>query len=73
MNNCKNCNEPVNGNYCSNCGRPATLRRVDGRYIIQEIGDFLFANKGMLYTIKRVLISPGESVREFITEDRHRK
>ena len=72
MNSCKNCNEPVNGNYCSNCGRPATLKRVDGQYIIQEIGDFLFANKGMLYTIKRVLISPGESVREFITEDRYR-
>jgi len=72
MNTCKNCNEPINGNYCSNCGQPAKLRRIDRHYIISEIGDFLFANKGLIYTIKRVLISPGESVRRFITEDRYR-
>ena len=72
MNTCKNCNEPLNGNYCSNCGQPAELKRIDGRYIINEIGDFLFANKGMIYTIKKVLINPGESVRRFIKEDRYR-
>ena len=72
MNNCKICNEPVNGNYCSNCGQPAMLKRIDGRYIISEIADFFFAHKGLMYTIKRVLISPGKSVRQFITEDRYR-
>jgi len=72
MHNCKNCNEPINGNYCSNCGQPAKLKRIDKHYIFHEIGDFLFANKGMIYTIKRVLINPGESVRRFITEDRYR-
>jgi len=72
MNHCKNCNEPLNGNYCSNCGMPATLKRIDGRYIVQEIGDFFLANRGMLYTIKNILISPGKSVRAFIAEDRYR-
>jgi len=72
MNNCKNCNEPINGNYCSNCGQPAKLKRIDRHYIIQEIGEFLFANKGMIYTIKKILISPGKSVRQFIVEDRFR-
>ncbi len=72
MNNCKNCNELINGNYCSNCGQPAQLKRIDRTYIISEIGDFLFAHKGMIYTIKNVLISPGESIRRFITEDRYR-
>ena len=72
MNNCKNCGEPINGNYCSNCGHPAKLKRIDSRYIIQEVGDFLFANKGMIYTIKKVLTSPGKSVRQFLTEDRYR-
>jgi len=72
MNNCKNCNESINGNYCSNCGLPAKLKRIDGKYIIQEMVDFLFANKGMIYTIKKILISPGKSVRQFIAEDRYR-
>ena len=72
MNKCNNCNEYINGNYCSNCGQPAKLRRIDMYYMIQEFGDFFFANKGLLYTIKKVFVSPGESVRQFITEDRHR-
>ena len=72
INICKYCNEQINGNYCSNCGKPAILKRIDGHYIIQEIGDFFIANKGMLYTIKKVLISPGKSIRQFISEDRYR-
>ena len=72
MDSCKNCNEPINGNYCSNCGQPAKLRRIDMHYIISEIADFFFAHKGMIYTIKNVLIRPGESVRRFISEDRFR-
>jgi hypothetical protein len=69
---CKNCNDPIAKNFCSNCGTPCTLRRIDGQYIIHEIRDFFFANKGMIYTVKKVLISPGKAVREFISEDRFR-
>jgi len=72
MNTCKNCNEIVDLNYCPNCGKPVKLNRIDGKYIIQEIVEFFFANKGMLYTIRKVLINPGDSVRQFIAEDRHR-
>jgi len=72
MNSCKNCKEAVNGNYCPNCGQPAKLKRIDKHYIIQETRDFLYADKGMVYTIKKVLISPGESVKQFLTEDRYR-
>ena len=72
MNSCKNCNEPIVGNFCSNCGQPAKLKRIDKYYIIQELGGFFFANKGMIYTIKKILINPGDSVRRFITEDRYR-
>ena len=72
MDSCRNCEAPVNGNYCSNCGQPARPKRIDKHYIIQEIGDTLFAHKGMIYTIKKVLITPGESVRQYITEDRRR-
>ena len=72
MNSCRNCKEPIIGNYCSNCGQPAKLKRIDGQYMIHEIGDFFSANRGMIYTIKNILIRPGESVRHFIAENRYR-
>jgi len=72
MNNCRNCKEPVEWDYCPKCGQPAKLKRIDWQYIVQEIGEFFYANKGMIYTIRKVLISPGDSVREFLTEGRHR-
>ena len=72
MNCCRNCKEPVSWNYCPNCGQPANLKKIDKHYIIQELGDFFLANRGMVYTIKKILVRPGESVRQFITEDRYR-
>ena len=70
INSCQRCNEPVNGNYCSNCGLPAKLKRIDNHHIICEIRDILFTNKGFLYTVKRLLASPGNSVRHYISADR---
>ena len=74
MNNCKNCKEQISNDwdYCPICGRPTKLRKIDKHYIIQEFVDFFSANKGLVYTIKNVLIRPGETVRQFITEDRYR-
>ena len=69
---CRNCKEPVERNYCPNCGQPAKLKRIDKNYLIQEIADFLCANKGLVYTIKKLLISPGDAVKQFIAEDRYR-
>jgi len=72
MNKCKNCNETVNGNYCSNCGQTAHLQRIDRKYVIREIASSVSAERGMLYTTWKMLISPGESIKQYITEDRKR-
>ena len=72
MTRCKNCSEPIHGNYCSNCGQPANISRVDRQYIVQEIASAFYAERGMLYTIKKMLTSPGKSIRQYITEDRSR-
>jgi len=72
MDNCKNCDEPIAGNYCSNCGQPAVLKRIDKHYIVREIKDVFIANKGFFYTIKKLIVAPGKSVRQFIAEDRYR-
>ena len=72
MNSCKNCNEPISGNYCSNCGEPAKPQKIDRHYVMQEIANVLFTHSGLLFTLKRLLTSPGESVRYYITESRSR-
>jgi len=72
--NCKNCEQHITdtAKYCPNCGQAIELKRIDGQYILQEIGSVLNFKKGILYTIRELLIRPGQNIRAFINEDRHR-
>jgi len=70
--NCKNCNTELNSKFCPDCGQPTSLKRIDGHYIVHEIEHVLHFEKGILYTIKELLLNPGENVRHFITENRVR-
>ena len=70
--NCKNCDTEINQNYCPNCGKAATLKRIDHHYIVHEITHLLHFEKGILYTIKQLFTKPGTAVRNFINEDRSR-
>jgi hypothetical protein len=72
MTNCRNCNAEVSRNYCSNCGQPLNVKRIDGHYITHEIEHVLHFERGILYTIRELLTSPGENVRHFISENRSR-
>ena len=70
--NCKNCKTEVNFNYCHHCGQPVILKRINGHYIIHEVEHVLHFEKGILYTIRELLIRPGENVKQFISENRSR-
>ena len=48
------------------------LKRIDKKYILAEIGSVLNFEKGIFYTLKQLLLKPGTTIREFITEDRTR-
>jgi len=69
---CKNCNTELNGEYCSNCGFPKKLKRIDRKYVFNEISSVINFDKGIFYTIKELLLRPGNAVKEFILEDRKR-
>ncbi|WPR76211.1 DUF3667 domain-containing protein [Algoriphagus sp. NG3] len=69
---CKKCELEITGNYCLGCGNAKELRRIDGRYIAKEITSVLNFDKGILYTVKELLIRPGATVRRYIAEDRSR-
>jgi len=70
--NCRNCNNTVDNNFCGNCGQAVQIKRVDKHYFLHEIWHVLHFEKGIFYTIKELLIRPGQNVRKFITEDRSR-
>lgn len=70
--NCGHCNTEIAYNYCPQCGHPARLNRIDAHYIQHEVLHVLHFEKGILYTIKELLLNPGKSVRAFIIENRSR-
>lgn len=69
---CKKCENKFSGNYCSNCGHPALLTRIDRQYITKEISGVLNFDKGILFTIRELILRPGSNIRKFILEDRNR-
>lgn len=69
-NNCQNCGELINGNFCSNCGQKK-YRRIDRKYIVEEVQySLLHTNKGFFYSIKKILKNPGKTAREFVDGNR---
>lgn len=60
--NCKNCNTIINSKFCPDCGQPASLKRIDGKYIIHEIEHVVHFERGILYTIRELTINPGQNI-----------
>lgn len=69
---CQKCKSEFHGNYCSNCGHPQEIERINSRYIMSEIGSVLNLQKGFFFTIKELFIRPGQNIKRFISEDRNR-
>ncbi len=69
--NCENCNEPIEGTICSNCGRSAKIQRIDFEYVKGEIANILFLEKGIINTIVKLITHPGKSIRRYILVDRN--
>ena len=69
---CKNCNYQTSAEFCPKCGHAIKLKKINKDYVIHEITDTLFASRGFLYTTKKILLNPGDSVKYYITEDRSR-
>ncbi|MBK5719430.1 DUF3667 domain-containing protein [Dysgonomonas sp. Marseille-P4677] len=68
---CKNCNNPVDNNYCGFCGQSAKTGRINLHYFIHEIQhSLLHIDKGILYTTKELLIRPGVTIREYLNGKR---
>ena len=64
---CLNCDEPIDGNFCKNCGQSSHIHRINSHFLLHELQHgFLHVDKGILYTSKALFTRPGHFIREYI-------
>lgn len=64
---CKNCNAKLKGKFCSNCGQNIKVDKINFNYLIKELSNTIFQiNHGLFFTIKKLFVSPGHSINEFL-------
>lgn len=64
---CKNCGKTVNNKFCSHCGQSAHVDRINFHYIVHELQhSVLHVDKGIIYTIKELIVRPGYSIKEYL-------
>jgi Protein of unknown function (DUF3667) len=69
---CQNCSRPIEENYCPNCGIPTMLERIDKKYALKEFVNLFGFEKGFLFTIREVLLRPGQTTHDYLTKNRHK-
>ena len=69
---CSQCESELFDQFCSSCGHPRKPNKINGQYILSELRGILDFEKGIFFTIKELLLRPGENVEKFIQEDRNR-
>lgn len=74
MENCKNCNEIITGNFCANCGQKTSVHRYSFRQFVKHdlIHGIWNVDSGIFFTLKELFTRPGHSIRGFINGKRVR-
>ena len=72
MNTDKSSNDTLTKKYDLVDQKPAQLKRIDHHYILHEIEHVLHVERGILFTIRELLLRPGKTVQQFIHKDRSR-
>jgi hypothetical protein len=67
LDNCANCDTPLTGHFCSNCGQEAVLHHASTREFLHEFIGHYVALEGKLWgSLKRLMFQPGELTNEYI-------
>jgi hypothetical protein len=65
--NCKNCESPLTGHFCVNCGQKAEIHRVTFKHFLHDFFHaFTHTDKGILLLIKELVTRPGFVAREYL-------
>jgi hypothetical protein len=65
-NNCLNCGNTSEENYCSNCGQDVDTHPIDWHYLLHDLQHFLHLDNSFFYTVKQLFIRPGEAIRDYM-------
>ncbi len=68
----KNTDAEVSRSVCPNCGHTANVKRIDGKYLVQEIRKVLNFESGFFFTIRALTVNPGGNIKAFLHHDRNR-
>lgn len=73
-NNCLNCDTPLSGKFCVDCGQKADTHRISpGHFITHDlVHGVLHVDKGILYTLKQLFTRPGYAAKDYIAGKRVR-
>jgi len=67
MTNCKNCDTPLQGQYCYECGQRVITQRLSMRIIFRNLVEiFTNVDRGFFYTIKELLRHPERVITDFV-------
>lgn len=73
MDRCKNCDHPLTGKFCSNCGQKADTRSLNWRWLRHEVQHSVFhVDRGILFTLKQLFTRPGHTINEYLEGKRKR-
>ncbi|SBW01238.1 DUF3667 domain-containing protein [uncultured Dysgonomonas sp.] len=68
---CLNCGNEVTDNYCSICGQSVHTSRITPLHLVEELQyGLLHINKGLLYTVKELLVRPGTTMKNYLAGKR---
>jgi hypothetical protein len=68
---CKNCNSYFEGNFCSNCGQNADVKRFSVSNLSKEfLKEFFDVDSTLLFTLKELFVRPGAMLRGYIAGKR---
>ncbi len=68
---CLNCGNEVTDNYCGICGQSVHTSRITPLHLVEELQyGLLHINKGLLYTVKELLVRPGNTMKNYLAGKR---
>ncbi len=68
---CKNCNQLVKENFCGQCGQSIKVSKINLPNFLGELTDNVFQiNKGLFYTMKALFVSPGQTIKDYLSGKR---
>lgn len=68
---CKNCSNEFEGNYCNQCGQPASTHRINFKFLWHDIQHGLFHfDKGIVYSVGQLCLRPGHTINEYMAGKR---